>query len=74
MHENAVPLAERFSVSPEEASALTGIGMTSIRAAIKAGDLVAHRHGTKIVILPDDIKAWLQRLPSAAAVNVEEMA
>jgi hypothetical protein len=26
-----VPLADRLSLSPEEASALTGIGLTSIR-------------------------------------------
>jgi hypothetical protein len=33
-----VPLSERLSVSPEEASALTGIGLTSIRAAISSGE------------------------------------
>jgi hypothetical protein len=42
-----VPLPDRFSLSPEEASALTGIGTTSIRAAASG----------------DDLKAWGQALP-----------
>jgi hypothetical protein len=41
-----VPLSKRLSVSPEEASALTGIGLTSIREAISSGgDLKAKTHG-----------------------------
>jgi len=58
-----VPLSEKFSLSPVEASALTGIGMTRIREAVNNGSLVAHRHGTRIIILPDDVKAWLKALP-----------
>ncbi len=32
---HAVPLKDRLALSPEEASALSGIGLTSIRAAAK---------------------------------------
>ena len=42
-----VPLSERLSVSPEEASALTGIGLTSIREAISGGFLKAKKHGRR---------------------------
>jgi hypothetical protein len=67
MHEfgqkKRVPLSERLSLSPEEASALTGIGTTSIRAAASVGALVARKHGKNTVILPDDLKAWLKALP-----------
>lgn len=62
---DTVPLAERFSLSPEEASALTGIGMTSIRQAINAGKLIARKHGTRTIILPEDLRAWLKTLPRA---------
>jgi excisionase family DNA binding protein len=60
-----VPLADRFSLSPEEASALTGIGTTRIREAIGSGALEAHKHGTRTIILPDDLKAWLKAMPKA---------
>ena len=56
-----VPLSERLSVSPEEASALTGIGLTSIREAISSGDLKAKKHGRRTIILPDDLRVWPKR-------------
>jgi hypothetical protein len=59
-----VPLSERLSVSPEEASALTGIGLTSIREAISSGDLKKKR-GRRTIILPDDLRVWLKMLPDA---------
>ena len=61
-----VPLSERLSVSPEEASALTGIGLTSIRGAISSGDLKAKKHGRRTIILPDDLSVWLKTLPDSA--------
>jgi excisionase family DNA binding protein len=60
-----VPLSQRLSVSPEEASALTGIGLTSIREAISSGDLKAKKHGRRTIILPDDLRVWLKTLPDA---------
>jgi excisionase family DNA binding protein len=58
-----VPLTDRLSLSPEEASALTRIGVTSIRVAVASGALVAHKHGTRTIILPDDLKTWLSAMP-----------
>jgi Helix-turn-helix domain len=57
--------SERLAVSPEEASALTGIGLTSIRGAISSGDLKAKKHGRRTIILPDDLRVWLKALPGA---------
>jgi hypothetical protein len=57
-----VPLKDRLSLSPEEASALTGIGLTSIRAAAK-GPLNARKFGARTIILQNDLKAWLEALP-----------
>lgn len=68
---DVVPLADRFSLSPEEASALTGIGLTSVREAISGGALKAKRHGRRIMILPNAIKDWLHSLPDASGVDAE---
>lgn len=62
-HKHTVPLKDRLSLSPEGASALTGIGLTSIRQATYSGALVARKHGKKTVILPMDLKAWLEAMP-----------
>jgi excisionase family DNA binding protein len=59
----SVPLAERLSLSPEEASALSGIGLTAIREAAANGDLAAHKHGRRTIILRDDLNTWLKALP-----------
>lgn len=69
-----VPLAERMSLSPEEASALTGIGLTSIRQAAASGALEARKHGTRTIILRDDLKAWLKSLPKIGKNTVREEA
>ena len=60
---DVVPLAQRLSLSPEEPSALTGIGLTSIRQAAASGDLDARKHGTRTIILQADLKEWLKKLP-----------
>jgi Helix-turn-helix domain len=59
-----VPLADRLSLSPEQTRALTGIGISRIREAIRDGALKAHRNGASIVILRGDIEVWLQALPA----------
>jgi hypothetical protein len=69
-----VPLSERLSVSPEEASALTGIGLTSLREAISSGDLKAKKHGRRTIILPDDLRVWLKTLPDARKPMAESPA
>lgn len=58
-----VPLKDRLSLSPEEASALTGIGLTSIKMATYSDSLIARKHGRNTVILPSDLKAWLEAMP-----------
>lgn len=69
-----IPLSEQLSVSPEEASALTGIGLTSICEAISAGKLGAKKHGRRTIILPDDLRVWLETLPDARKPIVESPA
>ena len=53
------PLA--FSIA--EACAVARAGRTAIYQAIKDGDLVARKRGRRTVILCDDLRRWLDRLP-----------
>ncbi|MBR1027351.1 helix-turn-helix domain-containing protein [Bradyrhizobium liaoningense] len=61
-----VPLSERLSLSPDEASDLTGIGVTTIRAAYKSGALKSFNNGTHKKIKRVDLDAWLNALPCTA--------
>lgn len=61
-----VPLKDRLSLSPSDARALTGIGLSSIKNATYSGALVARKLGKNTVILPSDLKAWLEALPMMA--------
>jgi excisionase family DNA binding protein len=78
MHEfgnkETVPIADKLSLSTEEASALTGIGLTSIRQAVNSEALVARKQGTRTIILRDELEAWLKTLPKAGkkAVSATE--
>jgi excisionase family DNA binding protein len=56
-------LAPVVNVFSGKGSALTGIGLTTIREAISNGTLVAHKQGTRTIILPDDLTAWLKVPP-----------
>jgi excisionase family DNA binding protein len=47
-----------------EACAVARTGRTSIYEAIKAGDLVARKRGRRTVILPDDLRRWVENLPA----------
>lgn len=58
-----VQLKDRLALSPDDAAALTGIGLTSIKMATYSGALVARKHGRNTIILPGDLKAWLAALP-----------
>jgi hypothetical protein len=41
----------------------TGLGRTSIYAAIKSGALIARRYGRCTLVLADDLAAFLRDLP-----------
>jgi hypothetical protein len=67
-----VPLKDRLSLSPADASALTGIGITSIKNATYSGSLVARKFGKNTVIMPADLKAWLEALPLMDTTNEKD--
>jgi len=53
------PLA--YSIS--EACAAARAGRTAIYEAIRSGALVARKRGRKTLILPDDLKRWVESHP-----------
>jgi excisionase family DNA binding protein len=42
----------------------TGVGRTTVYAAIKDGSLKARKCGRTTVVLADDLRAWLSSLPT----------
>jgi excisionase family DNA binding protein len=58
---------DRLALGIRDVCRLTGLGRTSVYAAIKAGDLVARKLGRRTVILGADLEAFLNNLPSVPA-------
>jgi excisionase family DNA binding protein len=46
-----------------EACAVARAGRTAIYEAIRSGELVARKRGRKTIILADDLRLWIERLP-----------
>jgi excisionase family DNA binding protein len=57
------PPLNRLTYSLDEASALTGIGRTTLRAAIKQSELKARRRGRQVLIRREDLQAYIDQLP-----------
>ena len=53
----------RLAYSIEETRAATGIGRTTLYAAIKEKKLVANKCGTRTLILADSLAEYLKSLP-----------
>ncbi len=49
-----------------EACAAARIGRTALYEAIKNGDLVAAKFGRKTLIRAEDLRRWLESLPTIA--------
>jgi excisionase family DNA binding protein len=57
----------QLSYSINEVSAATGLGRTTIYAAIKTGDLIARKCGRRTTILAEDLSSFLRNLPRTVA-------
>lgn len=69
---NAVPLAQRLALTPEEVSALTGVGLTATRQAINTGALPAKKHGRRLLVMRDAIAVWFEHMPDAKSADGPE--
>jgi excisionase family DNA binding protein len=47
----------------QEATRQSGVGRSKIYEAISEGKLLARKMGRRTLILDDDLRAWLERLP-----------
>ena len=57
--------AERLAVSPAEAARITGIGRTTLYAALGSGALRSLKIGKRRLITIEALKAWLDNAEAA---------
>jgi excisionase family DNA binding protein len=60
---STIPLDQRFALTIAESAELAGVGRSAVYAAVTSKELRAKKRGTSTVILPADLREWLDRLP-----------
>jgi excisionase family DNA binding protein len=62
-----ISLAEKISLKMaltiRDACELSSVGRSNIYLAVASGELRAKKRGTSTLILPDDLRAWIENLP-----------
>jgi excisionase family DNA binding protein len=56
-------MGDQLAYSIDEVCAKSGLGRTTIYAAIGDGFLIARKFGRRTIVLDDDLKAFLHNLP-----------
>ena len=62
-NEAAIVLAP-LAVDTDTAARLVGLSPSTVRALMRRGDLVARYSGTKPIFIVDELRAFLETLPS----------
>ena len=58
---------ERIALTADEAADMCGVSKRTITDAHDRGDLVGHWLGTKRLYSPDELRAWVEALPTERA-------
>ncbi len=56
---------DKISLTIQDVSKTTGIGRTKVFELIREGKLPARKIGTRTIILAEDLKSFLDKLPPA---------
>ncbi|MEY9851256.1 hypothetical protein ABH923_000934 [Leifsonia sp. EB41] len=59
--------SQRIAYTLAAAAEECGVSPQFLRGYIRRNDLVVHYAGTKPIILADDLKDWIERLPTERA-------
>lgn len=62
-------MSEPLAVSITEAARMAGIGRTSLYEEIGRGALPARKIGRRTVVRIDDLREWLDKLPTQSAAQ-----
>ena len=55
-----------------EACAVARAGRTALYEAIRSGDLVARKRGRKTIIIAEDLRRWIEQLPTIVAKSSDQ--